>query len=111
MKTADKDPGTTPHATTGVHPAELFLKRSSQTRLDLLRPSVQRHVETQQLDQKHFHDSGYVERNFDIVQALLLRNLWEGLKWLPDTVVKKSGPVSIEWRCKAKYGVTTKISY
>ena len=108
MKAAERDPGTmvqklarfllmyrtTPHSTTGVTPAELFLKRSLRTRLDLLRPSVQGHVETKQMDQKRFHDTGSVDRNFDVGQTVLVRNLRDGPKWLQGVIVEKSGPVS-----------------
>ena len=89
MKAAERDPGTmvqklarfllmyrtTPHFTTGVTPAELFLKRSLRTRLNLLRPLVQEHVETKQMDQKCFHDARSVDRNFDVGQMVLVRNL------------------------------------
>ena len=85
---------TTPHSTAGVTPAELFLKQSLQTRLDLLRPSVQEHVETMQMDQKHFHDTGSVDRNFDFGQTVLVQNLRDGPKWLKGMIVEKSGPVS-----------------
>ena len=46
----------TPSSTTGVSPAQLFMKRSLHTRLDLLRPSVQKRVQEKQADQKHYHD-------------------------------------------------------
>ena len=39
---------TPPHSTTGVPPAELFLKRSLRTRLNIMRPSVDDKVVVQQ---------------------------------------------------------------
>jgi len=45
---------TTPHSTTGVPPAELFLKRSLRTRLDIMRPSVDDKVAAEQEKQKRY---------------------------------------------------------
>ena len=42
----------TPHTTTGISPAELFLKCPLRTRLDLLQPSVMTRVQTKQAVQK-----------------------------------------------------------
>ena len=47
---------TTPHATTSVAPCELFLGRKIWSRLDLLRPDVESHVNEQQAKQKVRHD-------------------------------------------------------
>ena len=47
---------TTPHATTGISPAELLLGRSPRTRLDLLRPNTPERVEEKQQQQKKKHD-------------------------------------------------------
>ena len=41
-----------PHTTTDVAPCELFLKRSMRTRLDMLKPDLQRMVLDQQAHQK-----------------------------------------------------------
>ena len=45
-----------PHTTTDVAPCELFLKRSMRTRLDMLKPDLQRMVLDQQAHQKLIHD-------------------------------------------------------
>ena len=42
----------TPQSTTGVSPAELLMGRRLRTRLDLLQPSIQKRVESQQFKQK-----------------------------------------------------------
>ena len=46
----------TPHSTTNVSPASLFLRRELKTRLDLLHPSVEREVARKQASQKLHHD-------------------------------------------------------
>ena len=70
----------TPSSTTGVSPAQLFMKRSLCTRLDLLRPSIQKRVQERQADQKHYHDAHSKHCEFDIGQSVLVRNLRDGAK-------------------------------
>ena len=65
----------TPHTTTGVPPAQLLMGRKLRSRLDLLYPELADKVETQQLKQKHFHDSGRPVRSFNIGDKVLLRIL------------------------------------
>jgi len=86
----------TPHSTTGVSPAELFLKRPLRTRFDLLRPSnsVESHVMSKQSDQKSSHDNHSKFRMFAIGQNVLVRNLRGEPKWLPGHIVDQTGPVS-----------------
>ena len=94
LKAGEDDPGTlnlklsrfllvhrnTPSSTTGVSPAELFMKRPLRSRLDLLRPSVKRRVQGRQAEQKRQHDAHSRLREFDVGQAVLVRNLREGPK-------------------------------
>ena len=108
LKAGRNDPGTlhqkltrflltyrsTPHSTTGVSPAELFLKRQLRTRLDLLRPSLERKVAATQAKQKSYHDAHSKTREFEIGQAVLVRNLLGEPKWLQGTVLEQTGPVS-----------------
>ena len=47
---------TSPHATTGVSHAELFVKRWLRTRLELLHPMTQTKVNAQQANQKEYHN-------------------------------------------------------
>ena len=89
MRAAEKDAGTlnhklarflltyrtTPHATVGLSPAELFMKRALRMRLDLLKPSLQSRVRAKQADQKSRHDAHSRDRLFDIGQSVLVRNL------------------------------------
>ena len=85
---------TTPNATTGVSPAELFLKCTLRTRLDLLHPSVQTRVAEKQMTQKMYHDQRSRPRYFEIGQTVLVKNLKGMPKWLRGKVIEKTGPVS-----------------
>lgn len=84
----------TPHATTKVSPASAMLKRQLRTRLDLLRPQKTREV-------VHLQQRAQVERrakanfrSFTAGDGVLARNYTKGVKWMPATVVAKTGPVS-----------------
>lgn len=48
----------TPTTTTGVSPAELFLKRSMRTHLQLMRPNMEMRVKLKLLQQKMVHSKG-----------------------------------------------------
>ena len=78
----------TPSSTTGVSPAELFMKRPLRSRLDLLRPAVKSRVQAKQADQKRYHDVHSKVRQFDIGQSVLVRNLRDGPKWVSGTVIE-----------------------
>jgi len=108
MKAGRKDPGTlhlklaqfllsyrsTPHSTTGLSPAELFLKRPLKTRLDLLHPSVETNVMQSQADQKVSHDARSKLRVFEIGDSVWVKNLRGEPNWLQGTILEKTGPVS-----------------
>ena len=84
----------TPHATTGVSPAELLLHYQPRTRLDLLFPQIADRVENQQSQQKKSHDRTAQRRNFTQGQAVYARNFREGERWLPGHIMEVTGPVS-----------------
>ena len=44
--------------------------------------------------QKQRHDAHSRDREFDIGESVLARNLREGPKWLPGTIIERTGPVS-----------------
>lgn len=84
----------TPHATTGVSPSSLFLKRQLRTRLDLLRPSTKTTVLQKQAQQKESHDSRARERQWFVGQSVMVRNLRPGPAWVPGVIVERLGPLS-----------------
>ena len=85
----------TPHSTTGVPPAELFLKRQLRTRLTLLKPDQEAAVRRKQAQQKQQHDQNSKQmRTFrpgDHVAVLQFRG---SEKWVPGIVVQALGPVA-----------------
>ena len=87
---------TTPHATTGIAPAELFMKRQLRTCLDLLRLSVRDYVKANQSKLQRYCDQKPQTRLLEVGQLVLVRNFREGLKWLQGRVVSKDGPVSYQ---------------
>ena len=85
---------TTLHLTTGVIPAELLMKRKSQTNLDRLRPSTSTPVLLSQNHQKFHHDKTskmqmfhkgleVFAQNFNISPRWLARHVLEGIDALP----------------------------
>ncbi|XP_028660385.2 uncharacterized protein K02A2.6-like [Erpetoichthys calabaricus] len=85
----------TPHATTGMSPADLFLKRQLRTRLDWLRPATtQMRVYDKQHDQVKQRAKWAKDREFFSGDAVLARNYSTTEKWVPATILQKTGPVS-----------------
>ena len=83
-----------PHATTGVSPCSLFLKRQVRTRFDLLKPNQRSHVMQKQAQQKTEHDRHAKPREFSIGQSVMARNFQSGPKWVPAVIDEKLGPLS-----------------
>ena len=88
----------TPHATTGVSPAELMLKRKCRNRLDLLFPSdnISFRVSKKQEIQKASYSKARTI-NLNSGDSVAVRNYATGNKWLPAVINKKTGPLS--YRC------------
>ena len=84
-----------PHLTTGVAPCELFLKRSMQTKLDLLRPDVESTVSGHQGCQKSYNDKHAKRREFSVGQAVIMRNLRKGSKWVAGVISERNGPLTL----------------
>eukprot|EP00731_Ephydatia_muelleri_P002089 Em0001g2089a len=83
-----------PHTTTDVAPCELFLKRSMRTRLDMLKPDLQRMVLDQQAHQKLIHDKHARGREFVVGQNVMVRNLLNGPKWVSGVISEQRGPLT-----------------
>lgn len=65
-----------------------------RTRLDLLRPNLDKNVCNKQASQKQQHDTHSQTREFFIGQEVMVKNLRPGPAWIPGTVVQRLGPVS-----------------
>ena len=85
---------TTTSTVTGATPEELFLKRRVGTRLDLLRPSFEKHVPIKQALQENVSDGSRSVTEFNVNDRVIIENFYGQPKWLSGTVVKRSGPVS-----------------
>ena len=83
-----------PHATTGVTPCSLFLKRQIRTRFDLLKPNQESHVTQKQAQQKTEHDRHSKRRDFSVGQKVMAKNFRSGPKWIPAVIDEKLGPLS-----------------
>ena len=83
-----------PHSTTKVSPAELFLGRSLRSRLDLLKPSLEKTVKDNQLSQIEYRERKAKFRDFNVGDKVRVRNYRGNDKWKTGIVVEKSGPVS-----------------
>ena len=81
----------TPHSTTNVAPCTLF---DVKTRFDLMQPEISGNVATKQANQKFYHDKHSKTRELFIGQRVMVRNLRPGDKWVPGTIVERTGPLS-----------------
>ena len=84
----------TPHATTGVTQSSLMLGCALHTRLDLIKPDVDKHVRRCQDVQKACHDQHSRKRQFSIGQKVWARNLRGGHRWITGVITEVHGPVS-----------------
>ena len=86
---------TTPHTTTGVPPAELFLKRQLRTRLSLVKPDPEAAMRKKQQQQQQQHDQGTKTlRVFQPGDRVAVRQFRGPDKWALGTVVQRLGPVA-----------------
>lgn len=82
---------TTPHATTGISPAQLLMNRQPQTRLDLVRPDLQRRVTNKQCAQKDHHDKHAKPRSFNVNDTVYVLNYAHGPRWMAGHVITLCG--------------------
>ena len=86
-----------PHATTGIAPCELLMKRRLRSSLDLLFPAVQQRVEDRQAKQNAQHDGQKSKREFKVSDKVYVENFpSKNPRWIPGTIVKVTGPLSYE---------------
>ena len=90
----------TPQGTTGRAPAEFLLKTPPQTRLDLLRPSVQDTVLRRQAYDKQRHDTRSVIRTFRVGDSVWALNFQGKPKWIPTMVENQLGPLTFTVRLR-----------
>ncbi|KAL2095791.1 hypothetical protein ACEWY4_007939 [Coilia grayii] len=84
----------TPHATTGLSPAEMLFGRRVRTRWDLLRPDAQAKVLRGQEMMVANSKRHAVGREMPLRAAVWVRDFSGREKWLPGTVIDKTGPLS-----------------
>ena len=89
----------TPHATTGLSPSELLLKRRIRCRLDLLFPAdrLESRVTRAQDRQRESRRSGR-SLNLSEGDPVMVRNYASGPSWLPAQIQHRTGPVSYQCR-------------
>ena len=88
----------TPQSTTGRAPAEFMLKTPPQTRLDLLRPSVQDKVLQKQAYDKQRHDTHAAARTFMTGDSAWALNFQGKPKWMPTVIENQLGPLTFTVR-------------
>ena len=81
----------TPQSTTGEAPSLLLMERRLRTRLDLLIPSVEKHVEARQYSSIVNRTAKRGMRQFQAGDAVLARNYGRGEKWIPGVVTEVLG--------------------
>ena len=82
-----------PNSTTDLMPTELFLKRRTRTRLDLLRPNVTERVSQSQANAKQHKDKKASAHHFELWETVFVENIEvQGQpKWIPGTIVERMG--------------------
>ena len=88
----------TPHSTTGESPAQLLLRRPLHTRLDLVKPNLNRKMVNQQHQQgiKAVNEKGRQLRQLQVGDAVMSQDYRGDLKWCSGLIVKKTGPLMYE---------------
>ena len=81
----------TPHSTTSEPPSLMLMSRRLHTRLDLLIPSVERHVEARQYSTMVSLTAHRGLRQFHAGDPVLARNYSKGEKWMPGVITEVLG--------------------
>ena len=96
----------TPHATTGVTPAELMLGRQMRTHLDLLHPDLTTNVQKKQLSQCGSTTGKTKLKNLKIGDPVYARSYNTETKWQAGTIHQVLG--ALTFFVKLTNGVTVK---
>ena len=85
----------TPHATTGESPAMLMIKRPLRTRLDLVKPNLNKKMVNKQMEQsiQSAIAKKSQQRQFIVGDQVLARDYRGNLKWRSGFVVQQTGPL------------------
>ncbi len=83
-----------PQGTTGESPFQLLFGQQIRTRLDLIKPCIDSHVEQQLQQQKTSHDRIAKEKEFCKGERVYVRNFGQGSRWLSAVIEEVTGPVS-----------------
>ena len=85
----------TPHSTTGESPAQLLLARPLRTRLDLVKPNLNRKMVNQQHQQgiKAANEKGRQRCQLEVGDAVMSQDYQGDLKWRSGLIVKKTAPL------------------
>ena len=88
----------THHSTTGVSPAQLLLGRPLRTRLDLVKPNLNRKMVNQQHQQsiRAANEKGRQRCQLEVGDSVMSRDYRGDLKWRPGLIVNKKGPLMYE---------------
>ncbi len=99
---------TTPHATTGRSPAELFLKRKPKTRFDPLKPDLSRTIKASQDTQKRYHNGPKSSlREFHVGEVVRVKNVLGGVqKYVKGAIAKRLGPLNYLVKVGFRYRYT-----
>jgi hypothetical protein len=85
----------TPHSTTGESPAQLVLGRPIRTRLDLVKPNLNRKMVIKQQEQsrKSASAKNRATRQLEVGDTVMARDYRGNLKWRSGKVIERTGPL------------------
>lgn len=78
----------TPQSTTGKCPSELMFKRTIRSRLDHVRPNLNKSVKKQQSSMKARSDKRKKQREYDLLDSVIIKNFAAGPIWLHGQIVE-----------------------
>ena len=87
-----------PHSTTGVNPSQLLLGRPLRTRLDLVKPNLNRKMVNRQHQQsiRAANEKGRQRRQLEVGDSVMSRDYRGDMKWCSGLIVNKTRPLMYE---------------